>query len=139
VRPGVAQSDPAYSRRCLLAGQTIYDQANTHPRGPLLTTSPHAYYNEPFGLANPATNLDTVAHALGYAVQARMYDELSSTSTFAGFAQSQLDWVLGANAWGSFAEPSACDHRYGSASIVAVPGTLPSETSRRGASGLCLR
>jgi endoglucanase len=212
-----AQSDPAYSRRCLLAGQTIYDQANTHPRGPLLTTSPHAYYNEPewrddmefgatelylstqqalragsadglphtdlayylaqagvwanayieapssgqdslnlydistladydlvkilrtplaeelrkrvvvptdptslledradqlrlalrlartepFGLANPSTNLDTVAHALGYAVQARMYDELSSTSTFAGFAQSQLDWVLGANAWGS--------------------------------------
>jgi hypothetical protein len=57
--------------------------------------------NEPFEFANPATNLDTVAHALGYAVQARMYDELRSTSTFAGFAQSQLDWVLGANAWGS--------------------------------------
>jgi endoglucanase len=214
-----ATSDPAYAQRCLLAGQTIYDQADTHPRGQLLSTSPHAYYNEPewrddmelgatelylatqqaiaagataglphtdlayylqqagtwanayieargsgedslnlydvstladydligilrtpqaallealpgvdvptdaasllrdradqlrlagrltrqepFGLANPATNLDTVAHALGYAVQARMYDELSGTSAFAAFAQRQLDWVLGANAWGS--------------------------------------
>ncbi len=212
-----AASDPAYSQRCLLAAQTIYDQADTDPHGPLLTTSPFAYYNEtewrddmefgatelylatqqalkagaaaglphselayylqragvwanayieapgsgedslnlydvstladydlaqilrtplaqalqqrvdvptdppslledradqlhlaqrlarqePFGLANPATNLDTVAHALGYAVEARMYDELAHTSAFAAFAQQQLDWVLGANAWGS--------------------------------------
>jgi hypothetical protein len=214
-----ARSDPAYAARCLLAGQTIYDQADTSPRGTLLSTSPHAYYNEPewrddmelgatelylatqqvlatgaagglphtdlayylqwagvwanayieartsgqdslnvydvssladydlvrilrtptaaelenrtgvevptdaaslikdrgdqlrlaqrlarqepFGLANPATNLDTVAHALGYAVQARMYDEMTGSTTFAAFAQSQLDWVLGANAWGS--------------------------------------
>ena len=28
---------------------------------------------------------------------------------------------------------------YGSASMEAVPGTLPSETSRAGAPGLCLR
>lgn len=214
-----AASDPAYSARCLLAAQTIYDQAETRPHGQLLSTSPHAYYNEPewrddmelgatelflatqqalaagaatglphtdlayylqqagvwanayiearssgqdslnvydvssladydlvhilgtplaaelearpgvevptdaaslikdrrdqlrlaerlarqepFGLANPATNLDTVAHALGYAVQARMYDEMTGTRTFSRFAQSQLDWVLGANAWGS--------------------------------------
>jgi endoglucanase len=56
---------------------------------------------EPFGLANPATNLDTVAHALGYAIQARLYDRFAGTSAFAAFAQQQLDWVLGANAWGS--------------------------------------
>jgi hypothetical protein len=214
-----AASDPAYARRCLLAGQTIYDQADTHPRGQLLSSSPHAYYDEtewrddmelgatelylatqqalaagaaaglphtdlayylqqagtwanayieargsgedslnlydvstladydligilrtpqaaqlearpgvevptdvasllrdradqlrlarrltrqePFGLADPATNLDTVAHALGYAVQARMYDQLSGKRGYAAFAQQQLDWVLGANAWGS--------------------------------------
>jgi endoglucanase len=214
-----AASDPAYAHRCLLAGQTLYDQADTAPRGDLLTTSPYAYYDEtewrddmelgatelylatqralaagpaataglphtalayylqqaavwanayieapasgedslnlydvstladydlvqilrtplalelrrgldipanpaslledrldqlhlalqlasqePFGLANPATNLDTVAHALGYSVQATMYDELAHSSAFAAFAQSQLDWVLGANAWGS--------------------------------------
>ncbi len=57
--------------------------------------------SEPFGLANPATNLDTVAHALGYAIQARMYDQLAHTSAFAAFSQRQLDWVLGANAFGS--------------------------------------
>lgn len=212
-------SDPAYAQRCLLAGQTVYDQADTSPRGALLSTSPGSFYNEtewrddmefgatelylatqqaleagattglvhsdlayylqqagawanayieargsgedslnlydvstladydliailrtplaaqlearpgvevptdpasllrdrsdqlrlarrlarrePFGLANPSTNLDTVAHALGYAVQARMYDRLSGTGAYATFAQRQLDWVLGANAWGS--------------------------------------
>jgi endoglucanase len=215
-----AASDPAYAHRCLMDGQLIYDQANPNPRGALLTTSPHAYYNEPewrddmqlgatelylatqqaldsgaggglphtdlvhylgpatywanayieapasgqdslnlydvstladydligilrdpraqallqanpnvqaptdvasllkdrrdqlllalrlthrepFGLANPATNLDTVAHALGYAIQAQMYDRLAGSTDFAAFAQRQLDWVLGANAWGS--------------------------------------
>jgi len=57
--------------------------------------------SEPFGLANPSTNLDTVAHALGYAIEAHMYDELAHTSAFAAFSQRQLDWVLGANAFGS--------------------------------------
>jgi endoglucanase len=40
-----AATDPAYAHRCLVAGQTLYDQADTHPHG-LLTTSPHAYYDE---------------------------------------------------------------------------------------------
>lgn len=216
-----AAGDSAYARRCLLAGQTIYDLADTHWRGPLLTTSPHAYYDEPewrddmelggaelylatqrlggqgmphpspfyyagqagywanayinspvsrgdvladslnlydtstlgdfdlvrilrsrayndfqkipnngvdvptdpgalladrrdqlrlaghlagrdpFGLANPATNVDTVPHALGYAAEARLYDELAGRPTFATLADSELDWVFGANPWGS--------------------------------------
>jgi endoglucanase len=215
-----ATSDPAYAVRCLLDGQTIYDQANTHPGRRLLTSVPYAYYTEPewrddmalgaaelylatqqiasspavlaqgplphtdlgfylaragqwmnayiegplsgedsfnlydvstlaghdialilrtplgqsleqtddvpadpqsilqdradqlhlgeglareepFGLANPSTNLDTVSHALGYAVEARTYDTLAHTGAFERFAQSQLGWVLGANAWGT--------------------------------------
>jgi len=215
-----ARSDPAYAARCLLAGQTIYDQANTRPGATLLTSVPHAYYTEPewrddmalgaaelylatqqlasnpalqaqpplphtdlgyylsragqwinayiedplsgedsfnlydvstlaghdiaqilrtplgqslqktnvaptdptslladradqlhlaehlarqepFGLANTSTNLDTVAHALGYAVEARTYDALAGTGSFESLAQSQLGWVLGANAWGT--------------------------------------
>ena len=56
---------------------------------------------EPFGLANPSTNLDTVAHALGYTIEAHTYDALAGTSVFEHLAQSQLGWVLGANAWGS--------------------------------------
>ena len=56
---------------------------------------------EPFGLADPAMPSDTVAHALGYAVQVRLYREMGGASAFAALGQSQLDWVLGANPWGS--------------------------------------
>jgi endoglucanase len=41
-----AASDPAYAQRCLLAGQSIYDRANTHPRGRLVTSFPYTYYTE---------------------------------------------------------------------------------------------
>lgn len=212
-----AASDPTYARRCLTDAQTIYDLADTNPRRALLTTSPHAYYDEqewrddmqlgaselylatqalgstpglahshpgyylslagkwanayinsplsgrdslnlydvssladydlvrilqspeaqrleaqdpnvnvatspralladradqlrlgaklsrrdPFALANPSTNVDTVPHALGYAIEARLYDLLTRTRTYEGLAQVQLAWVLGANPWGS--------------------------------------
>ncbi len=216
-----AASDPAYAQRCLVAGETIYDLADTQWRGPLLASAPAAYYNEPewrddmalgaaelylavqqlgsppgsahpdpgyylsaaglwtdayinspvlrgdiipdtlnlydvstlavydlvhilqtpqaqqlqahdpivnvptdipsllqdradqlalgaklsrldpFGLGNPSINVDTVPHALGYAIEARMYDELTGQQTFERLAQNQLAWVLGANPWGS--------------------------------------
>jgi endoglucanase len=214
-----AHSDLAYAQRCLLAGQTIYDRADTHPHGQLVTSVPFAYYTEPewrddmelgatelylgtsalegaqpaglphpeavfylspagywanayitakrsgqdslnvydvsaladrdlerilqtpqaryaieevetvnvptgipalskdrrdqlalahrlagrepFGLADPAMPTDTVSHAFGYAVQVRLYDAMAGTGAFGALAQSQLDWVLGANAWGS--------------------------------------
>ena len=216
-----AATDPAYARRCLVAGQTIYDLADTHWTGNLVTTTPFVYYGEPewrddmalggaelylatrqlggaglphptpygyavsagqwadayitsplsqgdvlsdslnlydvssladydlvrilrspeytsqqtpehdarsiptdpasllsdrhdqlaqatklsardpFGLANPATNVDTVPHALGYAVQAHMYDELAGKPTFVALTHKELDWVFGANPWGS--------------------------------------
>ncbi len=212
-----ADRDPAYALRCLTAAQVLYDQADTHPRGKLMTTSPYSYYDEhpwqddmalgadelylatlklagrgalphadpgryltaaghwvnaftgartlqndalnlydvsgladyeliailhtpqaqqmiaqsagvdvptdsralladrrqelvlaarlsahePFGLADPATTVDTVPHALGYAIQARLYDEQARTGAYEPLAQNQLDWVLGANAWGS--------------------------------------
>jgi len=212
-----ADRDPAYALRCLTAAQALYDQADTHPRGRLVTTTPYTYYDEhpwqddmalgadelylatvklggrgglphqdagryltaagqwvnaftsgrtlqddalnvydvssladyeliailrtpqaqdliahqksvdvptdartlladrrqelalasrlsardPFGLADPATNVDTVPHALGYAIQARLYGEQASRGAYESLAQNQLDWVLGANAWGS--------------------------------------
>jgi endoglucanase len=40
-----ADIDPAYAHRCLLAGQSLFDQANTHPRT-LTTSSPYGYYTE---------------------------------------------------------------------------------------------
>jgi endoglucanase len=54
-----------------------------------------------FGLANPAVPTDTVPHALGYAIEARLYDTLSASAAFEPLAQNQIGWVLGSNAWGS--------------------------------------
>jgi hypothetical protein len=48
-----------------------------------------------------STDVDTVPHALGYAIQARLLDTVSGNPEFERLAQTQLDWVLGANAWGS--------------------------------------
>jgi endoglucanase len=213
-----ARPDPPYAARCLRAGQMLFDQADTRPRGQLLTSVPGAYYaalgwrddlelaatelylgtaaigssttglphsdrnfylgaagnwanaymsfpgsgqdslnlydvstlahadlirvlrtpqvaqyvlhgpgrsiptdvpsllmdrhdqlalasrlarHDPFGLADPASPADTVAHALGYAIQARLYDDLINRSEFESLGQQALGWTLGANAWGS--------------------------------------
>lgn len=214
-----AKSDPLYAQRCLLAGQAIYERANTAPHGRLVTSLPYGYYTEtewrddmelgavelylgttalegslppglphpepsfylspagawanayitvkasgkdslnvydvsaladsdlvrilntpqarfaieeneavnvptsigallkdrhdqlalarrlarrePFGLANPAMPTDTVSHALGYAIQTQLYLTMGGGGAFASLGQNQIDWVLGANAWGS--------------------------------------
>lgn len=210
-----ASVDRAYARRCLLAGQTLYDQADTRP-AQLLTASPHGYYDEhewrddlelgaaelyrataqlggasvphpdagyyltaaarwadaymaspsngtdslnlydvsaiahyeldrilstpavqqrgggnptsdlptspgaleadlrsqlvlaarraaadPFRLASVSGNVDTVPHALGNAIAARLYGSLRGDQRYEPLAREQLDWVLGANPWGT--------------------------------------
>jgi endoglucanase len=56
---------------------------------------------EPFGLGLPPGGFDTAPHALGYAVMADRYADLTGSRAFRAFGQRQLDWVLGANAWGA--------------------------------------
>ena len=56
---------------------------------------------DPFGLGNLATNVNEVPHALGYAIMARLTDALTGRRTFEALGRAQLDWVLGANPWGS--------------------------------------
>jgi endoglucanase len=55
---------------------------------------------DPFGVGYQYSNDDTVAHLLGLSLQARFYDQIAGAPTYEGFAQRQLDAVLGANAWG---------------------------------------
>lgn len=206
-----AASDPAYARRCLVAGQQLYARADTTPRGHLATSQPFTYYPEtvwlddmalgatelysatqllggaglpqpdpypylndagrwvdrymsspadgtdslnlydvsalaqydlakilapgpppvgevdvstapaalihdlsdnlrlgamyfsrrdPFGLANVSFG-DDVSHALGAAVMAGLVDRLTPRARFATLRRHQVDWVLGANPWGS--------------------------------------
>ena len=56
---------------------------------------------DPFGLGCRYAGGDLVPHVLGLVLEAEFYDELSHTAAYANFAQRQLDFVLGANAWGT--------------------------------------
>jgi hypothetical protein len=57
---------------------------------------------DPFGFGTGyGSGNDLTPHALGYALEASFYDELANASTYADFGQTQLSWVLGANAWGA--------------------------------------
>ncbi len=56
---------------------------------------------DPFGLGFAYAGGDVVPHALGVATEAALYDSLTRTGAFAALARRQLDFVLGANAWGS--------------------------------------
>ena len=40
------QSDPAYAKQCLRSAEHIFELANTHPKGHLLTTAPFDFYPE---------------------------------------------------------------------------------------------
>jgi len=56
---------------------------------------------DPFGLGSRYTDGDLVPHALGLVIEAECYDDLSRSAAYADLAQRQLDFVLGANAWGT--------------------------------------
>jgi endoglucanase len=56
--------------------------------------------HDPFGIGYPYANDDTTSHLLGLSIEGRIYDQISGTHTYEGFAQRQLDAVLGQNAWG---------------------------------------
>ncbi|HSY17311.1 MAG TPA: glycoside hydrolase family 9 protein [Candidatus Acidoferrales bacterium] len=54
-----------------------------------------------FGLGTRYNSGDCVPHILGLVIEAGFYDDLTHTAEYADFAQHQLDFVLGANAWGT--------------------------------------
>jgi hypothetical protein len=55
---------------------------------------------DPFGFGWAYGTVDAAPHALGLAVTARYYRELGQKTDFDRFAQQQIDWLFGANAWG---------------------------------------
>jgi len=57
--------------------------------------------SDPFGLGIAYGGGDATPHALGYALEASFYDQLTHTKTYITFSLTQRNWVLGANAWGS--------------------------------------
>jgi hypothetical protein len=57
--------------------------------------------HDPFRFGMGYGGGDSTPHALGYAVTASLYQQLTGSVQYAAFGQQQLDWVLGDNAWGS--------------------------------------
>ncbi len=56
---------------------------------------------DPFGLGLRYSTDDLAPHVLGLVLEAELYDELTGSRDCSAFAQGQLGFVLGANAWGS--------------------------------------
>ena len=56
---------------------------------------------DPFALGFPYNGGDLTPHAIGLALEAGFYDQLTGTATFADFSSQQTAFVLGANAWGT--------------------------------------
>ena len=54
-----------------------------------------------FGLGTRYNSGDCVPHILGLVLEAGFYDDLTHSTDYADFARHQLDFVLGANAWGT--------------------------------------
>jgi endoglucanase len=57
--------------------------------------------SDPFELGVAYATVDAVPHALGLALSADFYEELTGDTKWTGFGLAQRDYVLGANAWGS--------------------------------------
>jgi endoglucanase len=56
---------------------------------------------EPFGLGSDLGNSDAAPHAFGLYITNALYQHYGGSRAFAAFAQQQLNFALGGNAWGS--------------------------------------
>ena len=56
---------------------------------------------DPFGLGVDYTYWELAPTAVGMALEASFYHELSQSSTYVSFSQNQIDFVFGRNAWGT--------------------------------------
>jgi endoglucanase len=56
---------------------------------------------DPFALGTQLGNSDATPHAFGLYITNALYEEYGGSDQFQSFAQQQLNFALGANAWGS--------------------------------------
>jgi endoglucanase len=95
---GLAVSQANLLNDCTSITGSVTDCGTLHDQ---LAQAGEQAAHDPFGLGFGYASGDVVPHALGVAVEARLYDRLTGGRTFATLAQRQLDFALGANAWGS--------------------------------------
>jgi hypothetical protein len=56
---------------------------------------------DPFGLGAALGDSDATPHAFGLYITSALYQRYGGTASYQAFGQQQLDFALGANAWGS--------------------------------------
>ncbi len=56
--------------------------------------------HDPFGAAHDITQFDANSHTFGLVATVALYDLLTGSRRFQGFASAQRTWLLGANPWG---------------------------------------
>jgi endoglucanase len=66
-----------------------------------LRVGEHWARTEPFGLGSALGASDASPHAFGLYITNALYERYGGSSAFRSFAQQQLNFALGANAWGS--------------------------------------
>jgi len=66
-----------------------------------LRVGEHLAKGDPFGLGITLGQGDATPHAFGLAVTDALYQRYGGSSAYRAFAQDQLNFVLGANGWGS--------------------------------------
>ncbi|RKS68460.1 glycosyl hydrolase family 18 (putative chitinase) [Motilibacter peucedani] len=65
-----------------------------------LATGVRRAASDPFRAGGVYTDFDVNAHTWGLVATEGWYERLTGSRSYAGFATSQRDWLLGANAWG---------------------------------------
>jgi hypothetical protein len=93
--------EPAVGRQARDAGLPVDPGSLLSDLRDQLNTAVRASSADSFGLSDPASPVDTVPHALGFAIQARMWDALTHSGAYETLASTELNWTLGANPWGS--------------------------------------
>eukprot|EP00727_Mastigamoeba_balamuthi_P002642 m51a1_g12375 putative glycoside hydrolase family protein (597) ;mRNA; r:608863-610845 len=89
------------ARAAKTSDQSTYSKATAALKKGLDSASKSAT-SDPFGLwTGYSSSGDIVPETIGWAVTARLYQELTGSSAYASFSSKLVDWVLGANGWGS--------------------------------------
>ncbi|MEP7022270.1 MAG: glycoside hydrolase family 9 protein [Actinomycetota bacterium] len=87
---GSVNVGPAITPQVLLAGLAAQ-----------LKLGEHRAHGDPFGLGTQLGASDAVPHAFGLYVTEALYRHYGGSDAYRSFAQQQLNFALGANAWGS--------------------------------------
>jgi endoglucanase len=97
----LAEAELLRAMRGAHAPAVIAPSALVNDMGAQLKLGEKQAAGDPFGLGTELGNSDASPHAFGLYVTNALYQSYGGSAAYAGFAQRQLDYALGANPWGA--------------------------------------